>query len=127
VGVLASPMPLDAFAKQLKSALDIPTVKVVGQPDAIVNMAAVCSGSGGSLLGAAIGSGAQVYVSGDIGYHTARDAEQAGIGIIDIGHFGSERLIVDVLATSIRESSQALGLAVTVEAAKTETDPFHHL
>jgi putative NIF3 family GTP cyclohydrolase 1 type 2 len=37
-------------------------------------------------------------VSGDLGYHTARDAQQAGIGLIDIGHFGSEHLVVDVLA-----------------------------
>ena len=72
-------------------------------------------------------SGAQVYVSGDLGYHTARDAQQAGIGLIDIGHFGSERLIVDALASSIRDVSKTRGLDVTVEAATIETDPFHHL
>jgi hypothetical protein len=67
------------------------------------------------------------YVSGDLGYHTARDAQQAGIGLIDIGHFGSEHLVVDVLAASIRDAVKASGLTITVEAADTETDPFHYL
>jgi hypothetical protein len=47
-------------------------------------------------------------VSGDLGYHTARDAQQAGIGLIDIGHFGSEHLVVDVLAAFIRRRHQGL-------------------
>ncbi|MGA6927655.1 MAG: Nif3-like dinuclear metal center hexameric protein, partial [Desulfosarcina sp.] len=79
---------------------------------------------GSSLLGAAIASGAQVYVSGDLGYHVARDAQQAGIGLVDVGHFASEHLMVDVLASSIRDACRAAGLSVTVDAADMETDPF---
>jgi putative NIF3 family GTP cyclohydrolase 1 type 2 len=66
-------------------------------------------------------------VSGDLGYHTARDAQQAGIGLIDIGHFGSEHLVVDVLAALLRESVKAAGISATVEAVDTEKDPFHYL
>lgn len=127
VGTLASPLALDAFAAKLKAALNLPTVKVVGNADLMVETVAVCSGSGSSLLTAAIASGAQVYVSGDLGYHSARDAQQAGIGLIDIGHFGSEHLVVDVLAASIRDALKASGISATVEAADTETDPFHYL
>jgi dinuclear metal center YbgI/SA1388 family protein len=127
VGRLLSPMPLDAFSARLKAALNLSTVKVVGRPDLAVETVAVCSGSGSSLMAAAIASGAQAYVSGDLGYHTARDAQQAGIGLIDIGHFGSEHLVVDVLATAIRDAIKASGLTATVEAANTETDPFHYL
>ena len=127
VGALSASIPLGTFAENLKAALNIDTVKVVGNLGQKVKTVAICSGSGGSLLDAAIGSGAQVYVSGDLGYHTARDAEQAGLGLIDIGHFGSERLIADVLAASIRDASRAMGLDVVVETATMETDPFHYL
>jgi dinuclear metal center YbgI/SA1388 family protein len=127
VGTLPTSITLGTFAEKIKTAIHIDAVKVVGNLDEKVKTVAVCSGSGASLLGDAIGSGAQVYVSGDLGYHTARDAQQNGIGLIDIGHFGSERLIIDVLASSIRDLSKARGLDVIVESATIEADPFHHL
>lgn len=127
VGELLSPLPLDAFAAKLKASLNLSAVKVVGKPEMVVETVAGCSGSGSSLMAAAIASGAHAYVSGDLGYHTARDAQQAGIGLIDIGHFGSEHLVVDVLAAFIRDAIKASGLSATVEAADTETDPFHYL
>ncbi len=127
VGSLNETTTLGAFAEKIKTALSIGAVNVVGDLDAPVNTVAVCSGSGSSLLGVAFGSGAQVVVSGDLGYHAARDAQQAGIALIDIGHFGSEQVIVDALAASIRQASQKLGLDAIVEATTMETDPFQHL
>ena len=127
VGELESPLPLGGLAAKLKAELNLSAVKIVGKADTVVETVAVCSGSGASLMTAAIATGAQAYVSGDLGYHTARDAQQAGIGLIDIGHFGSEHLVVDVLAALIRESVKASGLSVTVEAVDMEKDPFHYL
>ena len=127
VGELESPLPLGALAAKLKAELNLSALKIVGKADTVVETVAVCSGSGASLMTAAIATGAQAYVSGDLGYHTARDAQQAGIGLIDIGHFGSEHLVVDVLAALIRESVKASGLSVTVEAVDMEKDPFHYL
>ena len=63
---------------------------------------AVCSGSGSSLLNAFLASRAQVYVTGDLRYHDARTAEAAGRGLVDIGHFASEHLMVKVLADMLR-------------------------
>ncbi|WP_372680169.1 Nif3-like dinuclear metal center hexameric protein [Desulfosarcina sp.] len=127
VGELDSPLPLGDLAAKLKAALNLSAVKMVGPADRVIKTVAVCSGSGASLMATAIATGAQAYVSGDLGYHTARDAQQAGIGLIDIGHFGSEHLVVDVLAELIRESVKASGLSVTVEAEGMEKDPFHYL
>lgn len=127
VGELPVDQPLEQLATHLKANLGLTTVKVVGTAGQMVRRVAVCSGSGGSLLGAAVATGAQVYVSGDLGYHTARDAQQAGIALIDVGHFGSERVIVDALAGAIREAAAAEGLAVAVEPADMEVDPFFFL
>ncbi len=127
VGALSSPMLLGDLSGRIKDALNLSPVKVVGEAGLKVETVAVCSGSGASLLSAAIASGAQAYVSGDLGYHTAREAQQAGIGLIDIGHFASEHLVVDVLAASIRDAINTAGLTASVEAVDMETDPFHYL
>lgn len=127
VGTLEAPLPLKALSVKLKVALNLPAVKMVGQTDMQVKTVAVCSGSGARLLAKAISAGAQAYVSGDLGYHSAREAQQAGIGLIDVGHFGSEHLIVGVLAAFIRNAIAAAGISATVEAVDTETDPFRYL
>jgi len=127
VGDLPSAVPLSDFAKKLKAALHLAAVRVTGEMKREVKTLALCSGSGSSLMAEAISSGAQAYVSGDLGYHTARDAQQAGIGLIDIGHFGSEHLIVDVLAASIRSACKTAGISAIVEPADMEADPFHYL
>jgi len=127
VGKLASSMPLSAFCAQLKKTLNLETVKVVGTVNSIVDTVAVCSGSGGSLFSAAAASGAQVYVSGDLGYHTARDAQMAGIALIDIGHFASEHLVVDVLVNKLKNAIAEAGLTADVEAMGSESDPFLYL
>ena len=127
VGMLADAMPLDRFAEHLKATLDLAAVKIAGQADRPVQKVALCSGSGGSLLPQAIATGAEAYVSGDLGYHAVRDAQQAGIALVDIGHFGSEHLIVDILAANIHKAAEEAGLAVVVEANDLETDPFHYV
>lgn len=126
LGELTAPASLEALAVRLKSALNLSAVKLVGRPRAQVRRVALCSGSGASLAAAAIASGAQVYISGDLGYHTARDAQQASMALIDIGHFGSEHLIVDVLADALRQAIETAGIFATIEACGMETDPFHY-
>jgi len=60
-----------------------------------VKKVAVCGGSGSSLLGNAIASGADVFVSSDFKYHQFFDAENK-IVIADIGHFESEQFTKDL-------------------------------
>jgi len=89
-----------------------------------VKTAAVCTGSGSSLLNDFIASEAHVYISGDLGYHEARTIEAANLGLIDIGHFASEHLIVDVLTNRLKKVLSETGIDVTVEAYRLENDPF---
>jgi len=127
VGTLPSPVALADFSKNLKAVFNLSMVKVTGPADMPVKTVALCSGSGSGLLKSAVASGADVYVSGDLGYHTARDAQQAGIGLVDIGHFGSEHIIVDVLAAALGNAADRAGISVDVAASHMETDPFDYL
>ncbi|MCP4690634.1 MAG: Nif3-like dinuclear metal center hexameric protein [Desulfobacterales bacterium] len=124
VGALETPGSLLDLAKRIQAELGLNTVRIVGDPDLPVREAAVCSGSGGGLMARFFASGAQVYISGDLGYHDARAAMDEGRGLIDIGHFASEHLVVDVLARRLRDVFARDGADVRVTACRLEKDPF---
>jgi dinuclear metal center YbgI/SA1388 family protein len=124
LGVLEKRLPLGQFINHIRKKLGLRTFRVSGNLELLVKKVAICSGSGSSLLGSFLSSGADVFISGDLKYHDARTAEEAGVGLIDIGHFGSEHLVVDVLSEKLRRAILAAGLNVSVEACNLEQDPF---
>ena len=64
----------------------------------------VCSnGAASSFTGACIEAGASCLVCGEVKYHSALDAMQAGLCIIDLGHDVSELPYVPVLARCVAE------------------------
>ena len=123
-GDLPHETTLAALARELKQRLDLEAVAIAGDPTLPVSRVALCSGSGASLLGDFFASNAQVYISGDMRYHDARDVETAGRGLIDIGHFASEHLVVDVLAEKLTDVLNKSGADIAVEACRLEKDPF---
>jgi len=124
IGDLKSPQLLTDFARRVKTRLGLAHVRVSGSPELDVKRVAVCSGSGSGLLEDFLVSDAQVYVSGDLHYHNARDTVAAGRALIDVGHFASEVVVVDALAKRLQEACSQAGLAVTVQACRLERDPF---
>lgn len=126
-GDLSRTTTLASLAGEVKKSLGLKSVAIAGDPDLPVDKVALCSGSGASLLGDFFASSAQVYISGDLRYHDARDVEMAGRGLIDIGHFASEHLIVGVLAGKLAERLDKSGADVSVEACRLEEDPFKTL
>jgi dinuclear metal center YbgI/SA1388 family protein len=124
IGKLDKRMDLASFAESIKTKLGLNYIKVAGNPDLIIKTVAICSGSGSSFVNHFLTSGAQVYVSGDLGYHDARTVEAENLGLIDIGHFASEHLIVDVLANRLDEMLSETGIDVKIEAYKLEKEPF---
>ena len=89
-----------------------------------VKRVAICGGSGSSLMPAFLSSEAQVFISGDIHYHDAREAENVNRAIIDIGHFPSEHLVVDALAQQLKNIFAKNGIDVEITACAIEKDPF---
>jgi len=124
VGTLVRPMTLGALARKIKETMGVPMLKYTGPPDLPVRRVAVCSGSGSSLMGAFFASRADVFVSGDLKYHDARDVEAAGLGVIDMGHFASEHFIVDILVERLRAEVTKRSMTVWIGACSLEKDPF---
>ncbi|MEJ2200091.1 MAG: Nif3-like dinuclear metal center hexameric protein [Desulfuromonadaceae bacterium] len=124
IGRLPAPLPLAAFAEQVKAALAVPALRLVGDRSRRVAKVALCGGSGASLLREAARQGAHVLVTGDLKYHDARLAESLGLAVIDAGHFASERLMVGELAARLRTAAEIRNMSIQVIEAEGETDPF---
>jgi dinuclear metal center YbgI/SA1388 family protein len=84
---------------------------------------AVCGGSGFGFYRDALRAGVDVYVTGDVRYHEAREAELAGLPVIDAGHFATERPVLPVMAEEFRrflKRNDADGLPVICDEHETE-------
>lgn len=127
IGQPGREMSLAELARDVKEKLQLGAVKVAGAPGLKVDRVAVCSGSGSGLLDAFLESTAQVYISGDMRYHDARKVEDAGRGMIDVGHFSSEHLIIDPLVVQLKKAASSFGWHVDIEACGLERDPFFYL
>jgi dinuclear metal center YbgI/SA1388 family protein len=124
IGSLDKTRRLTSLAVIIKEKLNLNFVKVAGNPELKISQVAICSGSGSSLMKAFLASNAQVYISGDIHYHDARDAESANRAIIDIGHFASEHLMVEALAQQLAKILPEEEIKAAIKACTIEKDPF---
>ena len=116
VGKLPQKMSLLDCARYVKECNHLSDVRFYGNPDREVEVAAVCTGSGKSMIKDAIRAGADVYVTGDIDHHTGIDAVAEGIAIIDAGHYGTEYIFADALKKNLLEAFP--GLSVTCAEVK---------
>jgi putative NIF3 family GTP cyclohydrolase 1 type 2 len=124
IGRLAVPVTLIEFVGQVKQALDIPALRLVGAAVEKVAKVALCGGSGASLLREAARQGADVLVTGDVKYHEARAAESLGMALVDAGHFATERLMVGELASRLKAEAEIRKMHIRVVEAEGEADPF---
>lgn len=124
IGDTVSPLPVKEWALTLKKALGLEHIKVAGNLDKMVRRVAVCSGSGGSLLGDFLSSDADVYVSGDLRYHDARTVEDSGRAFVDIGHFASEHIMIDAVVKKLTVAVESSGWNIQIEPCTIERDPF---
>ncbi len=122
-GSLPERQTVGQVAARVGSKLKPGSLRLVGVKGRKIESVAVCAGSGASLLDAAADSGAQLYITGDIKYHDARRAEDAGMNILDVGHFAPERYGINRFGKLLGETLARQGLQVNVLFAK-ETDPF---
>jgi putative NIF3 family GTP cyclohydrolase 1 type 2 len=87
-----------------------------------IKKVALCGGSGSSLISAAIGAGADIYISGDFKYHEFFEAGNH-ILIADIGHFESEQFTKDIFYEIITKKMPTFA----VQISDINTNPINYL
>lgn len=117
-----APQTLAAFSEKMKTRFNLSGLTVVSYDQTLsqnITRVAICGGSGGKFYPDAIAKGADVYVTGDIYYHTAHDMLSEGLLAIDPGHH-IEVLFIKHVAQVLRE----FNFDVTIIESESLTNPF---
>lgn len=116
-------MTLGEFADKVKAALELERVRVIGDLNAKIKKAAVLGGDGNKYYSHAKFKGADVYITGDIYYHTAHDAMMDGLNMIDPGH-NVEKVMKKGLTKTLQKMCQDAGFTVEIFPSAVDTNPF---
>jgi dinuclear metal center YbgI/SA1388 family protein len=121
VGELPTALPPAEFRNQLKAALGVPVVRYTAFEKAIKRVA-LCGGAGSFLTGAAVGAGADAYVTGDVKYHEFF-APEGRLMLCDVGHFESEQFTNEIFRDLLLG---AFSRTFAVLFAETPTNPVYY-
>ncbi len=127
VGALPEPTTLGRLARAVAELLPATAggIRVAGDYDEPVRTVALCGGAGDSLLNAPEVLAADVYITADLRHHPASDAREQhflgrGPALIDVSHWASEWLWLDVAAQQLRERLPS----AIVTVSDVRTDPW---
>ncbi|MBO4309545.1 MAG: Nif3-like dinuclear metal center hexameric protein [Lachnospiraceae bacterium] len=98
-----------------KEAFGQNIVKVYGDLDRMIERVAVCTGAGKSMVEECIREKCDLLITGDITYHTALDAHERGLGIIDASHYGTEVIFVDLLRAYFELNFKDIKIIPTIQ------------
>ena len=93
---LSKPADVPTVAKWVKDALGCRIVRY-NDTGREVSRVGICSGSGAEYFTDALEKGCQLLITGDIKHHDFIDAHNAGISLIDAGHFYTENIFYEKL------------------------------
>lgn len=88
-------------------------------PTGGIRSVAIGCGSGGSLLSHAVAAECDLFLTGEATFHTCLEAQAAGICLLLIGHYASERFAMVQLAQELSTEFTSL----LVWASECEQDP----
>lgn len=125
IGHLAEPIDFETFVSRVKITFELDGLRIV-QPQTPVQMVekiAICGGSGGKFYPAVAAKHADVYITGDIYYHTAHDMQSLGLAAIDPGHH-IEVVCIDKFIEKFNGWKEAHDWEITFYPSETNTNPF---
>lgn len=76
-----------------------------------ISRVAMCGGAGADLIGRAQAAGAQLYISADFHYHHFFTPE--GFMIMDVGHYESEKYIVQTLFSLLKKNFPTFAVQIS--------------
>jgi len=123
IGTLPEKETLSDYAQVVKKQLNVPFVRVVGDLTKEVQKVAVLGGDGNKYIQTAKKAGADVFITGDLYFHVAQDAEAIGLSVIDPGHHVEQIMKIGV-AEYMTEVCNQNKLAVEFIPSKISTEPF---
>lgn len=117
VGDVEAGMTFGALCARAQRKLHA-AVRAYGAADTPVSHLGCCSGAGGSFFAEAAALGADCFITGEVKHHIALEAMDAGVCVIEAGHFETENPACEVMAHALQNACDALKYNVTVFCSK---------
>ena len=124
IGKLKNKTTVSDLIKTITSAIHPAGLKVTGRMDQMVETVAVSCGAGADLIFEAASQGADVFITGEIKHHHYLAAKQAGIILIEAGHYDTEKQFVKIMHSRLQDALNGLKSNVTVYVSETEQCPY---
>lgn len=121
IGDLQTPLTETTFLHLLKKTFNLSVIRHTRVTGKMVKKVALCGGAGSFLINAAVASGADFYVTGDVKYHEFFDAN-GRLVVADIGHYESEQYTIDLLFDILTSKFPTFA----VQKSGVKTNPVHY-
>ena len=102
------------LAGMLAAHIDLSTATVSGPCPESIRRVAYCTGSGSSLLEEARAAGADIFITGDVKYHTALDTQ---LCLFDVGHHSLEEEMMRRAAIHLQHACPMLEVVFVPSAS----------
>ena len=119
IGYLKEEMPLAKLCDHVKLSFQLDHVRYTGADSRMVKKVAILGGSGEKYAAIALQQKADVLITGDVTFHHAQDAIEAGLSIIDPGHH-----IEEIMMKETKEFLSKSFQNIKVMTSTINTNPF---
>ncbi len=103
VAELKKPVSYDVFVKKVKSVFKVKNFLTNQVTPKKVKRIAFTPGKGSSFVKSVRAHGVDVYITGEVGYHSSMDALRSGFNIMELGHRESEHYFLKTIESWFKE------------------------
>jgi dinuclear metal center YbgI/SA1388 family protein len=124
IGILPEAVSLREFSELVKARLSVRRLQVSGDQERKIRKVALCSGSGGDLVAAAVRQEADLYLTGELNYHKHWEARDQGLAVIAAGHGATEQCFVPLMTAYLKQVFGAPDELTVVDGILPEPEPY---
>jgi dinuclear metal center YbgI/SA1388 family protein len=96
-------LPFEEVARRVKKAFGVRGFMVTEPAPKRVKRLGFVAGKGASFVGSAGRVGCDLFITGEAGYHVAREAANGGVAVLEVGHRESEIFFLQTVERWCRE------------------------
>ncbi len=112
IGTLPEPLPETEALRLVAASLSSACPRYTPGPGGLVERVALCGGAGDFLVDEAVRQGAQLFFTGEVGYHRFAGHEDE-LCVAALGHFETEHCVTELLERILTDSLPALRVLVS--------------
>lgn len=124
IGTLKEGKTLREIAKVTEEKLKSSHIRVAGKLHRKIKRIAICSGSGKDLIYPACQKKAELFITGELGYHATLEAKSIGLCVIEAGHYETEVVVLPFLREKLEKEFKEKSWEGKIFQSKIYTNPY---